>query len=80
MSCLDTGGVEASVDSDNPLMCEQSNPRPPERDAVTEEATELDLAAIGDDALPWLEEQALFYAWSVLGAVAHATERMELMT
>ncbi|WP_426574568.1 TIGR03557 family F420-dependent LLM class oxidoreductase [Aquihabitans sp. McL0605] len=63
------------------LMCEQSDPRSLVRNAVAAEAAGFDFSVISDHAFPWLEEQGHSpYAWSVLGAVAQATERMELMT
>jgi G6PDH family F420-dependent oxidoreductase len=63
------------------LMCEQSDPRSLVRDATAAEDAGFDFAVISDHAFPWLEEQGHSpYAWSVLGAVAQATDRMELMT
>src|SRR5205085_841045 len=45
------------------------------------EAAGYDFVAASDHAFPWLDEQGHSpYTWSVLGAVAHATERVELMT
>lgn len=63
------------------LMCEQSDPRSLVRDAVAAEEAGFDFAVMSDHAFPWLDEQGHSpYAWSVLGAVAQATERMDLMT
>lgn len=63
------------------LMCEQSDPRSLVRDAVAAEEAGFDFAVMSDHAFPWLDEQGHSpYAWSVLGAVAQATERLELMT
>ncbi|MCU1371386.1 MAG: class F420-dependent oxidoreductase [Ilumatobacteraceae bacterium] len=63
------------------LMCEQTDPRSLVRDAVAAEAAGFDFAVMSDHAFPWLEEQGHSgYAWSVLGAVAQATEQIELMT
>jgi G6PDH family F420-dependent oxidoreductase len=63
------------------LMCEQSDPRSLVRDAVAAEDAGFDFAVMSDHAFPWLDEQGHSpYAWSVLGAVAQATERMALMT
>lgn len=63
------------------LMGEQSSPRDLVRDAVAAEAAGFDLAVASDHAFPWLEEQGHSpYGWSVLGAVAQATERLPLMT
>ncbi|MFG3440812.1 LLM class F420-dependent oxidoreductase [Nonomuraea sp. NPDC047897] len=63
------------------LMCEQTPVRQLVEDAVTAERTGFDYAVISDHYFPWLEEQGhSAYAWSVLGAVAQATERLPLMT
>jgi G6PDH family F420-dependent oxidoreductase len=63
------------------LMTEQAGPRQLVADAVRAEEAGFDLAVISDHAFPWLDSQGHSpYAWSVLGAVAHATRRMDLMT
>lgn len=63
------------------LMGEQSGPRSLVDDAVGAEEVGFDFAVTSDHAFPWLEEQGHSpYAWSVLGAVAYATERLKLMT
>ncbi len=63
------------------LMGEQAGPRQLVRDAVTAEAAGFDFLAASDHYFPWLEEQGHSpYVWSVLGAVAQATERVDLMT
>jgi G6PDH family F420-dependent oxidoreductase len=63
------------------LMCEQSAPNALVRDAERAEAAGFDFAVISDHAFPWLDEQGHSpYAWSVLGAVAHATTEIDLMT
>ena len=63
------------------LMCEQQGPRELVRQAALAEETGFDFAVISDHYHPWLEEQGESpYAWSVLGAVAERTERMNLMT
>ncbi len=63
------------------LMTEQSGPRELVRDAQAAEAAGFDFAVSSDHYFPWLASQGHApYAWSVLGAVAHVTERMELMT
>jgi G6PDH family F420-dependent oxidoreductase len=63
------------------LMCEQSGPKQLVVDAQRAEAAGFPFAVISDHYFPWLEEQGHSpYAWSVLGAVAQATERIELMT
>ncbi|MFB9376898.1 TIGR03557 family F420-dependent LLM class oxidoreductase [Kineococcus gynurae] len=62
-------------------MSEQSDPRWLVRDAVAAEAAGFDLLVFSDHYSPWLTSQGHApYAWSVLGAVAQATERVELMT
>ncbi|MBJ7359450.1 LLM class F420-dependent oxidoreductase [Nocardioides sp.] len=63
------------------LMTEQSGPRDLVRYAVAAEDAGFDFEVSSDHYSPWLTEQGhSAYAWSVLGAVAHATERVELMT
>jgi G6PDH family F420-dependent oxidoreductase len=63
------------------LMTEQTGPRELVRDAVTAEQTGFDFEVMSDHYFPWLSAQGHApYAWSVLGAVAHATERVGLMT
>ena len=63
------------------LMCEQRGPRELVSDAVAAEQAGFDFEVISDHYFPWLEEMGHSpYAWSVLGAVATATERVELMT
>jgi G6PDH family F420-dependent oxidoreductase len=63
------------------LMTEQSGPRDLVRWAVAAEQAGFDFEVSSDHYSPWLTEQGHApYAWSVLGAVAHATERVGLMT
>jgi G6PDH family F420-dependent oxidoreductase len=63
------------------LMTEQSGPRDLVRYAVAAEEAGFDFEVSSDHYSPWLTEQGHSpYAWSVLGAVAQATERVELMT
>ncbi|WP_219466742.1 TIGR03557 family F420-dependent LLM class oxidoreductase [Nonomuraea rhizosphaerae] len=63
------------------LMCEQTPALQLVDDAVTAERAGFDYAVISDHYFPWVEEQGHApYAWSVLGAVANATERLPLMT
>ena len=63
------------------LMTEQSGPKDLVRWAVGAEEAGFDFEVSSDHFSPWLTEQGHApYAWSVLGAVAHATERVELMT
>jgi len=63
------------------LMCEQSGPKELVAAARKAEDAGFPFAVISDHYFPWLEEQGHSpYAWSVLGAVAQVTERLELMT
>ncbi|NYJ01563.1 G6PDH family F420-dependent oxidoreductase [Nocardioides thalensis] len=63
------------------LMTEQSGPRELVGYAVEAERRGFDFAVSSDHYSPWLTEQGHSpYAWTVLGAVAHATSRMGLMT
>ncbi len=63
------------------LLCEQRGPRELVSDAVAAERAGFDFEVISDHYFPWLEEMGHSpYAWSVLGAVATATERVGLMT
>ncbi|MBT2226670.1 TIGR03557 family F420-dependent LLM class oxidoreductase [Nonomuraea sp. NEAU-A123] len=63
------------------LMCEQTPARQLVDDAAAAERTGFDYAVISDHYFPWVEEQGhAAYAWSVLGAVANATERLPFMT
>lgn len=63
------------------LMCEQAPPKQLVDDAVSAERAGFDYETISDHYFPWLEEMGHSpYAWSVLGAVAQATERIPLMT
>jgi G6PDH family F420-dependent oxidoreductase len=63
------------------LMTEQAGPKDLVRHAVAAERTGFDFAVSSDHYFPWLSAQGHApYAWTVLGAVAHATERLELMT
>jgi G6PDH family F420-dependent oxidoreductase len=63
------------------LMTEQSGPRELVRYAVAAERAGFDFEVSSDHYSPWLTEQGHApYAWSVLGAVAQATERVGLMT
>ena len=63
------------------LMTEQSGPK--ELVAYAEEAEHVgfDFEVMSDHYFPWLSAQGHApYAWSVLGAVAHVTNRVELYT
>ena len=63
------------------LMCEQTGPNQLVDDAVRAEAAGFDFAVVSDHYNPWLPVQGHSpYAWSVLGAVAHVTRRMALMS
>ena len=63
------------------LMCEQSDPTSLIANAVAAEHAGFDFEVISDHYFPWLDSQGHApNAWPVLGAVAHATESVELMT
>ncbi|QWC85204.1 TIGR03557 family F420-dependent LLM class oxidoreductase [Nocardioidaceae bacterium] len=63
------------------LMTEQSNPKHLVDYAVKAERLGFDFAVSSDHYFPWLSAQGhASYAWTMLGAVAYATERLELMT
>ncbi|MDN4172324.1 LLM class F420-dependent oxidoreductase [Nocardioides sp. SOB77] len=63
------------------LMTEQSGPRELVKYAVAAETAGFDFEVSSDHYSPWLTEQGHApYAWTTLGAVAQATERVDLMT
>ncbi len=63
------------------LMTEQSGPLELVRYAVAGERAGFDFEVMSDHYSPWLTEQGHApHAWTTLGAVAHATERVDLMT
>ncbi len=63
------------------LMTEQTGPKELVRDAAHAESVGFDFEVMSDHYFPWLAAQGHApYAWSVLGAVAHVTSRVELMT
>ncbi len=63
------------------LMTEQSGPKELVRYAVAAEEAGFDFEVSSDHYSPWLTSQGHApYAWSVLGAVAQATSRVELAT
>ena len=63
------------------LMTEQSGAKDLVRYAVAAEELGYDFEVSSDHYSPWIVEQGHSpYAWSVLGAVAHATSRVELAT
>lgn len=63
------------------LMTEQSGPKDLVDYAVAAERIGFDFEVSSDHYFPWLDSQGHSpYAWTVLGAVAHATEHVDLMT
>ncbi|GDY33301.1 LLM class F420-dependent oxidoreductase [Gandjariella thermophila] len=63
------------------LLTEQAGPRDLVRFAAGAEQAGFDFEVMSDHYFPWLDSQGHApYAWSVLGAVTQATERVELMT
>ncbi|MCH8612597.1 TIGR03557 family F420-dependent LLM class oxidoreductase [Arsenicicoccus dermatophilus] len=63
------------------LMTEQAGPKDLVRHARKAEEVGFDLEVASDHYFPWLSAQGHApFVWSVLGAVAHATERVDLMT
>src|SRR5215218_462940 len=63
------------------LMTEQSGPRDLVRYAVAAEEQGFDFEVSSDHYSPWLTEQGHApYAWTLLGAVAQATNRIDLAT
>lgn len=63
------------------LMTEQAGPRDLVHNARAAEEAGFDFAVMSDHYSPWLAEQGHSpYAWSVLGAVAQATETLPLVT
>jgi G6PDH family F420-dependent oxidoreductase len=63
------------------LMSEEHGPNDLVRNAARAEEAGFAFAAISDHFSPWLEEQGHApLAWPVLGAIAHATNQIGLMT
>ena len=63
------------------LMTEQSGPKDLVRWAARAEEAGFDLLVSSDHYFPWLNSQGHSpNAWPVLGAVAGATDRVQLMT
>lgn len=63
------------------LMTEQSGPKDLVRYAVAAERAGWDFEVMSDHYFPWLDSMGHApNAWATLGAVAQATERVELMT
>lgn len=61
------------------LFSEQTSPKDLVRFAARAEEVGFDFQVMSDHHSPWIEEQGHSpYAWSVLGAVAHVTERTHL--
>ncbi len=61
------------------LMTEQSGPKELVEYAISAEATGFDFEVCSDHFSPWLAAQGHApNAWAVLGAVAHATDRVDL--
>jgi len=61
------------------LMTEQSGPKELVRYAISAEERGFDFEVCSDHFSPWLTSQGHApHAWTVLGAVAHATERADL--
>jgi len=62
-------------------MTEQSGPKDLVRYAIAAERLGFDFEVSSDHYFPWLDAQGHApHAWTLLGAVAQATERVELMT
>jgi G6PDH family F420-dependent oxidoreductase len=63
------------------MMTEQSRPDRLVRDVARAEEAGFDFSVCSDHFQPGLQEQGHSgYAWSILGAAAHATEKIGLMT
>ena len=63
------------------LMSEEHGPKELVKNAERAEKAGFDFAGISDHFFPWIEEQGHSpLAWSVLGAIANATDRLRLMT
>ncbi len=63
------------------MMCEQSGPKALVDDVVAAESVGFEFAVISDHYFPWLDAMGHSpYAWSVLGAAAHVTSEIDLMT
>ena len=62
-------------------MGEQAGPKQLIANAIRAEEVGFDFIAASDHHSPWLEEQGHSpYVWSVLGALAYATDRIDPMT
>ena len=63
------------------MMCEQTGPRELVTQVKAAEDAGFDFAVISDHYNPWLDAMGHSpFAWSVLGAAAQVTERIDLMT
>src|SRR5215217_87791 len=63
------------------LMSEEHGPTDLVRNVRRAEQAGFEFAAISDHFSPWIEEQGhASFTWSVLGALANATQRIGLMT
>jgi len=63
------------------LMTEEHGPKALVENTVLAEAAGFDFASISDHFHPWLEAQGHApFAWSVLGAIAHATSTIGITT
>ena len=63
------------------VMAEQSTPRQMIDGAVAAEAAGFDFLMVSDHFHPWLESQGNSpFTWSVLGAIAERTQRIEIIT
>ncbi|HET6635366.1 MAG TPA: LLM class F420-dependent oxidoreductase [Streptomyces sp.] len=63
------------------MMTEHAGPLQLVEDVVRAEQAGFDFSVTSDHYFPWLAPQGhASYAWSVLGAAAHATSRIPLMT
>lgn len=63
------------------LMTEEHGPKDLVQNAVKAEAAGFDFVSISDHFHPWLEAQGHApFAWSVLGAIAHATAKVGITT
>ncbi|MBJ7607812.1 MAG: LLM class flavin-dependent oxidoreductase [Candidatus Dormibacteraeota bacterium] len=63
------------------VMAEQSTPRQMIDGAVRAEEAGFDFLMVSDHFHPWLESQGQSpFTWSVLGAIAERTERIEILT
>src|SRR5690606_3049077 len=75
------GGGPAMVAFGYKLMTEEHGPSALVANARRAEEAGFAFAAISDHFAPWIDEQGHApFAWSVLGAIAQATERIGLVT